>query len=152
MLKIEAELPDPRPRPGVKPLFTGRQVLASLVTRNIIEWIFPVGGQVINLSDYPGSTVRFRWNFTGTTVKSQLQLYENADPSRMIYINTSGTESLEIPTRVMAPGSRYRITLSTAITTYDPMGEFKMDKLTAPGSRMVFYHDSYCPFSTRPAK
>lgn len=151
LLEVAVELPNAPLRVGKMP-FTGRQVLASHVIDNLIEWVFPTPGQVIDLSTYPAGAVPFRWNFTGATVLTRFDLTPSTDPDRVLYQREIEAERLDVPVRFLAPGTGYRIILFTSLSGMDPMGEFKMGKLVALGSKIIFAHDSTCPFSIRPAK
>ena len=150
-LELSVELPPSR-LPFDKPFLKGRQVLASLVIDNIVEWVFPMPGQVIDLSSYSMGFIPCRWNFTGTPVRIIFELYNTADPDRIIYHREFETESVNVPLSIVTPGNEYRMTVDDDATGLPPMGAFKMSKLVAPGSSLVYSFITECTFSTSAAK
>jgi hypothetical protein len=150
-LELAVELPRERLL-LVKPPFEGRQVLASLVIDNIIEWVFPMPGQVIDLSSYSMGFISCRWNFTGTPVRVFFELFNTADPDRIIFSRTIEAEAVNVPLSVVTPGNEYRMTVDDDSTGSPPLGAFKMSKLAAPGSSLVYYFVAECTFSTSAAK
>jgi hypothetical protein len=150
-LELAVELP-PVHRPLGEPPFVGKKVLASLVINNIVEWVFPTPGQVIDLSSYSTGFVSCRWNFTGTPVKVIFELFNTADPHRVIFGQTIEAEAINVPLGVLTPGNEYRLTVDDGVSGFPPMGAFTMSKLTAPGSSLVYQFSTECTFSTMPAK
>lgn len=150
-LQISVKLPRSIPGPFVRPPFEGRQKLASYLVDNILEWVFPTPGQVIDLASYPSREIPFRWNFTGPPVASQLSIVDAATETRVLYRMVE-TEEITIPAAILLPGKSYDFGLTNVFVWCGIMGKFKMSRLAAPGSAINFHYDGRLRFSTAPAK
>lgn len=144
-----APLSGPTPR-----IITSEQVvLATYVIANLIQWLSPTPGQVIDLAAYPLGELPCRWKFKGTPVMARLRVVDSATRTEVFSRMTDG-EELTIPTAILLPGKTYGVSIDTGAFSpgCGPLGRFKLAKLAAPGSDVRFNQEYSFSFSTAPAK
>jgi len=128
-------------------------VLATYRVDNLIQWVSPTPGQVIDLAAIPLGELPCRWKYTGTPVMARLRVVETASRTEVFSRKTDG-EELTIPTVTLRPGKTYIISIDTSrfSSGCGPLGRFKLAKLAAPDSDVRFDQEYSFTFSTAPAK
>jgi hypothetical protein len=110
---------------------------------NIIEWVFPAPGEVIDLAAYP-SLIPLRWNFTGTPARTQLSILDTATRVR-VFTTFIDNEEIKIPASTLQPGKEYDFSMFAMA----PFEQFKLAKIAATGSNVDFLFSDSFIFSTR---
>lgn len=128
-----------------KPPFAGRVTLATYRIANIVEWVFPVPKQVINLSAFP-ALLTLRWNFTGAPATTEIFIKDRATNTK-VFSRHLAAESVTIPTKTLSPGKEYVF----GAWAFDPIDRFKITRAAAPGSDVVWYFNDTFLFSTQGA-
>ncbi len=136
------KLPAPTLR---QPSFVGRVTLATYRIANIVEWVFPVPKQAINLSAFP-ALLTLRWNFTGAPATTEIFIKDRATNDK-IFSRHLAAESVAIPTKTLRPGKEYVF----GAWAFDPIDRFKITRAAAPGSEVVWYFNDTFLFSTQGA-
>ena len=128
-------------------------VLATYRVDNLIQWLSPTPGQVIDLAAYPLGELPCRWNYRGRPVMARLRVVDTATRAEVFSRMTDG-EELTIPTAALSPGKTYSVRIDTSRMNpgCGPLGRFKLAKLAAPDSDVRFDQDYSFTFSTAPAK
>jgi hypothetical protein len=127
-------------------------VLASYRVDNLLTWISPSPGQVIDLSAYPLGEIPVRWRFAGTRVPFQLRITDSVTHAEIIS-KIVDSEGYTIPTVALRPGKTYFFSVTTVYALgCGPLGRFKLGKLAAPGSEVRFDCGYAFGFSTAAAK
>ena len=130
-------------------------VLATYRVDNLIHWLSPTPGQVIDLAALPLGALPCRWKYTGTPVMARLRVVETASRTEVFSRMTDG-EELTIPTVTLRPGKTYIISINTSRFSFSsecgPLGRFKLAKLAAPDSDVRFDQEYSFTFSTAPGK
>jgi len=110
-------------------------VLGTYTIKNYIEWIFPLPEAVISLGRPIMRSIRFRWNYTGTTQNTKVTV-KNFTTNTEIFTQNIVAEEIDIPVHLFVRGNKYRFDLEVI----GPMGQFKLTDATAPGSKIDFYY------------
>lgn len=133
-----------------RPFPPGRQVLATYRVDNLIRWLSPSPGQVLDLAAYPLGEIPCRWKFAGTPVRVRVCVVDRTTRAEILCRETDGGE-FAIPTAALRPGNNYSLEITTAFPGCGPLGRFKLGKLAASGSDVHYDWDYYLHFSTAPA-
>jgi hypothetical protein len=151
VITIEAPRLAPTPLPWAH--FTGRAVLATYRVDNLLLWLSPTPGQVIDLAACPLRELPCRWKFKGPHVMTRLSVKDTAERAEVFTRLTDG-EDLTVPTAVLRPGKTYEIRIGTSNFSpgAGPMARFKLGKLAAPDSNVRYDWEYNFLFSTAPAK
>jgi hypothetical protein len=150
VITIEAPRLAPAPLPWAH--FTGRAVLATYRVDNLLQWLSPTPGQVIDLAACPLGEIPCRWKFKGAPVKTRMSVRDTADRAE-VFSRLTEDEDLTIPTAVLRPGKTYEIRIGTSNFSpgAGPMARFKLGKLAAPDSDVRYDWEYNFSFSTAPA-
>jgi len=128
-----------------RPPFAGRVTLATYRIANIVEWVFPVPKQVINLSAFP-ALLTLRWNFTGAPATTEIFI-KDRETNDKVFSRHLAAESVAIPTKTLRPGKEYVF----GVWAFDAIDKFKNTRAAAPGSEVVWYFNDTFLFSTQDA-
>lgn len=140
-LVFTAEFPKRRLYGLGKPLFSGKIILATYQISNIIEWVYPMPNQVINIGGV--LNIPLRWNFTGTPKTTELFIKDKATNVK-IYSKNINNEIQKISASLLKPGKEYRM----GLWAVDPLDNFRISKNCDASSRVVFYFSDIMTFKT----
>jgi hypothetical protein len=137
---------DPKePLPGFhRP--AGEVILGRYAIKNIIQWVYPLPNAVLGISAPAplAKSVRFRWNYTGAILNTQVTL-KDFTTNTVLLTRTLVAESIDIPPGTFVRGHKYRFDLEVV----GPMGQFKLTDLAAPGSKIDFYYWDHIYFTVK---
>jgi hypothetical protein len=143
------ESPGLAPGPPLGTLRDERIVLAEYRVDNLIQWVSPTPGQVIDLAEH-ALGVSLRWKFAGTPVKVRVSISDTATRAEVFSRVTNG-EELTLPAAVLQPGKTYTVQIDTTPPGCGPLGRFKLGKPATLDSNVRYDWEYNFRFSTAPA-
>lgn len=143
------ESPGLAPGPPLGTFHDERIVLAEYRVDNLIQWVSPTPGQVIDLAEHAAG-IRLRWKFAGTPVKVRITVDDTAARTE-VFSSVTTAEELSLPAAVLQPGKTYTVQIDTTAPGCGPLGRFKLGKLATLDSNVRYDWEYNFRFSTASA-
>lgn len=135
--------------PKLSPLTPGARlkkeiILGKYYLKNYIKWVYPLPDSKISFGRSLFMRVKFRWNYTGTILKTKVTI-KNFTTNTEIFSTIVTAEEVNVPRHLFVAGNKYRFDLEVV----GPMGQFKLTRETAMGSKIDFYYWAHMYFTVK---
>jgi len=122
---------------------TKKILLATLKVKNIIKWVYPRPGQAILLPN-PTLSIPFRWNFTGSPVRTELYIRDKTTNTKIFSHIINGENQ-----RIRANIFKHRRTYIMGFWANAPIDSFSLSGNASLRSNVKFYFCNSMNFSTK---